>query len=511
MHKPWLHLALAIPALLAGCGGNVGSAPPAPVISFPGQLPSPPDAPPDTPAVTSLKGQLWHSTGTSGVQRRVVVLDDLSFLGWWMEPAASGPPAYGLFSGGLQPQASNSFFATPDMVAMRLPYGLSTVGNVFSMTSPQASETQVVFDADSDTMRADAHAQEVLSIAQRSGRYAGELQLPGRREPVNLQWDAAGALTLSLTSLAANNCGATGQASPLAGAPAGVLAFTLSFSGAGCPTVNGGASLSGITVSGEIDASSADAFVLFGVDGLRSAPLLLPAARAPAPALQGAWTGVLDAAPMDFHVAVLDDLSLLGWFHDPSQTPPAYGLVLSTLQPPAPGATSFGGGQLQTWTVPVQPVTVPVANPGFAGPLPVSDSMSGYFGWPATMHAVPIAQQALPMAQRSGRYAGVMRLPGLQLATTLVWGADGSLSLSLSDWPACTAAGQAGALVGGPARWLSFHLGFSGAGCPTTSNHLNLSGVEVQGGVDAASGDAFMLFGSDNAHQTTLLLPATRQ
>src|SRR5690606_33720874 len=104
-------------------------------------------------------------------------------------------------------------------------------------------------------------------------RYAGELPLAGHREPVSLQWAADGSFALSLTRLPQNACAATGQVSPLANAPARLLAFTLSFSGTACPAIEiPNASpgqpatvvpLSTLSFSGAIDAASADAFVLF--------------------------------------------------------------------------------------------------------------------------------------------------------------------------------------------------------------------------------------------------------
>lgn len=509
----FVFLGLMVSALLAGCGGQ-NHAPPAPSVSFPGQLPTLPEPEPE---VSALNGQVWTSTSPSGPQRRVVVRDDLGFLGWWMEQPDSGPPVYGVFSGELQPQAGTDRFDTTDMVSLRLPPYQLTLGADFAMSTPQAGDTQVAFQSPTttETMRADTDAQLALSMAQRSGRYAGELQLPGRREPVSLQWDAVndtlGTLTLSLTSLPANSCSASGQASPLAGAPSRVLGFTLTFSGAGCPdvAVSGPSTinLNTVTLSGAIDASSADEFVLFGVNDAWL-PLVLPAKRVPPLALQGAWNGAINGTQIGFHVAVLDNWNVLGWFNDPTRPDQAHGLVLGSVQPPVPGDTQFGGAPLLAWT-PLLFVADPSAIPGFSGPLPVSEVMNGQLGGPATLHAVPIAQQALPMAVRSGQYTGNLQLPQLSVPVQLNWSVDGELSLSMAGWPSCAADGQTQALEGGPARWLSVALLFRGVGCPTV-NGTTLAGAEVHGAIDAASGDRFVLFAIDNTHLVPLVLPATR-
>lgn len=514
MNKLCLALGWVVSALLAGCGGQ-NHTPPAPTAAFSGQWPTLPDPEPE---VTALNGQLWTSTQPGGPQRHIVVNDDLGFMGWWMEQPDAGPPVYGVFYGGLAPHAGTDRFDTTDMVSLQLPPYQVQLGDSFAMTSPQAGETQVAFNSPTttETMRAEASARVGLSMQARSGRYAGELQLPGRREPVSLQWDAVsdtqGTITLSLTNLPGNNCSATGQASPLAGAPARLLAFTLAFSGAGCPdvviagpsTIN----LGTVTISGAIDASSADAFVLFGATDSRL-PLLLPATRVPPVALQGAWTGAINGTQIGLRVAVLDDWSVLGWFNDPTRPDQAHGLLLGSLQPPAPGDTSFGGAPLLNW-VPLTFGANPSSIPGFSGPLPVSEVMSGQLGGPATVHAVPIAQQALPMAVRSGQYAGNLQLPQLSVPARLTWNADGSIHLSMSGWPSCAADGQTEALQGGPARWLSVSLVFSGAGCPSVNGNQNLAQVAIHGAVDASSGDAFVLFGLDDNRQVPLVMPATR-
>lgn len=508
-------VASMLSALLIGCGGNVSVPPAASTFTFPGQ-PAGPSDPPE-PEVNALNGQLWTSNLPGGPQRHVVVMDDLSFLGWWMEQPDSGPPVYGVFEGSLTPQAGTDLALTPDMVSMRLPhYGLSIAQ--FGMTTPQAGESQLAFDQDLNTttntepMRASALARQSLPMDQRSGRYAGELQLSDRREPVSLQWNGDGSLSLSMTNLLPGACGATGQVSALAGAPARLLGFTLTFSGSNCPTVQllppNSVGLNGLSVSGAIDASSADAFVLFGSNGLHRLPLLLPATRVPPPALQGAWTGAINGTQIGFHVAVLDNWNVMGWFSDPTRADQAHGLVLGSVRPPAPGDASFGGDPLLAW-VPLSFVADPSVLPGFSGPLPVSETMNGQLGGPATLQAVPIAQQALPMAVRSGSYRGNLQLPQLSVPVQLKWSANGDLSLSLTGWPSCTADGQTGALAAGPARWLSVALFFRGVGCPTVSG-TNLAGVDVIGAIDATSGDRFVLFGIDNTRRVPLVLPATR-
>jgi hypothetical protein len=286
MNKFCFAAGLMAAAWLAGCGGQTG-APPAPTIHIAGL---PPAANPDAPVVTALNGQVWASTSPGGPQRRVVVRDDLGFLGWWVQQPDTGPPIYGVFEGSLSAMEGTNRFGTLETVSLQLPdYDLSITQ--LGMTAPEAGESRMGFDVDMastatselEPMRADALAHQPLPMEQRSGRFAGELQLSDRREPVSLQWNGDGSLNLSMTQLPGADCGAFGQTTPLTGAPVRVLAFTLTFSGAGCPTLQlsspASVGLAGLSVSGAIDASSADAFVMFGQDSVTRMPLVLPATR----------------------------------------------------------------------------------------------------------------------------------------------------------------------------------------------------------------------------------------
>lgn len=283
MPRPWQGLSLLAGALIAACGGSVGPAPPARYITVPGSPADPgPEPPPAAPS--ALNGQLWESTSPATESAfRVAVLDDFSFMGWWVKRPDASPPVYGVVVGGLWQQANPDRFETVDMVSMQVPDFETSVAT-FSVPMPLSAETAVQFGTESTTMHAVPLAQEPLSMAQRSGQYTGELQLPGHREPVNLQWAANGTLTLSLSNAPGSGCVATGQATPTGGGPARLLAFSLGFSGAGCPQLVAGPQLfdlNGLSVSGGIDASSSDAFVLFGSDGLHHAPMVLPATRRP--------------------------------------------------------------------------------------------------------------------------------------------------------------------------------------------------------------------------------------
>lgn len=493
---------------LLGCGGDIRLSPSDAVIGNPGPEPAEPGTPNTEPQpLATLGSQLWIETDPTGAQRHVVVNDELDFIGWWKEEHASGPPSYGLFSGGLHPSATGGRFDSEDAVTWHLPAHRIDIG-LFAMDRPSAGTSRIQHGEDMGTLQASPLAHEALGMPQRSGRYAGELQLPGGREPVSLRWEDDGRISLVLTDLPRADCRGTGLATPKAGAPARVLAFEMVFEGTGCPLLSTGTNLAGDTLTGAIDTVSADEFVLFGFDGLRTRAVLLPARRVPEPALQGAWTGLINNTQIGFRLAVLSDWTVMGWYRDPSRADQAYGLTLSYLQPPAPGATQFGGTDLSNW-IPLSPNPEPLVAPGFAGPLPVTESMQGQFASAATLHAVPIAEQALPMTERSGRYRGELQVLQRKLPAELDWGADGSLVLSLANWPACTGRGQAQPLQGGPARWMSFQLVFSGSVCPA-SGSTPLADLMLRGAVDAASGDAFVLFGLDSSRLVSLVLPAQR-
>lgn len=290
MKRLWWSAALLGPLWLVACGGDVSVAPAAPYLSIPGSPgladpgtdpgtdPGPgPEPEPFQPA--AVNGQMWSGANTTGKTWRVLVRDEFGFLGWWREDHGSGPPTYGIFRGDLQAPDSNGRVETTDMVVMQLPDHHTSIGNM-GMGLPVAGESHMDFEGDASTVRALPLAHQELSMAQRSGRYAGELQLPGRREPVSLHWEADGRISLTLSHLPAADCGASGLAAPLAGAPARLLAVALSFTGNGCPQASTGVNLAGITVQATVDAESADTFVLFGMDGLGTLPLLLPASRA---------------------------------------------------------------------------------------------------------------------------------------------------------------------------------------------------------------------------------------
>lgn len=515
---------------LLGCGGDVSMPPPAPWIHIPGSLapsepvpspgrpsgpstpadPGPGDPPPPPP--TDIQAQLWTSVDSTGVQHRVVVSADLGFIGWWKQEHEAAPSSYGLYEGGLLPSSGVSGrFENGDTASIRLPDHQLAIVN-FSLDAPQQGLSRLTLANDTQMLRADPLAHQALSMAQRSGRYAGELQLPGRREPVSLRWNDQGQISAVLTALPQADCVGTGQAQAMPGAPARALSMELSFAGTGCPSLSTGVNLAGATIRGAVDAGSADRFVLFGTDTHRQRSLLLPAMRVAEPDLKSAWTGTLDVDPrISFHFAVLEDLSFMGWAFNPdfAGAGPAHGILLGQLPPAVPGSSSFGGGTLNSWW-PATPVTVPLPTPGFTGPLPVTEVMHGTFDSPATMHEVPIASQALSMAERTGLYGGDLQLPDLRLDARLQWAADGSLNLSMAALPACQLSGRAQALLGGPARWRSVEVSFSGTGCPVIAGSLPLAGVTVRGGIDAASGDRFVLFAIDAARRVPVVMDATR-
>src|SRR5690606_38860016 len=87
----------------------------------------------------------------------------------------------------------------------------------FTGPLPVGTDMNVEFASSPARMHASPIAQLPLPMRVRSGRYAGELQLPGLREPSVLTWDADGNLELSLTQW--SGCGATGKADVLLGAP----------------------------------------------------------------------------------------------------------------------------------------------------------------------------------------------------------------------------------------------------------------------------------------------------
>lgn len=514
--------ALCAASWLVGCGGDIRPPPTTAAIGIdgmprqeptpttPGTPGSPGEEPPPSPP-TSLKNQVWVATDPTGPQRRVVIDEDEEFIGWWQEDHASGPPSYGVFSGTLRPTTTEGHFASDDSVTSKLPQHQQIVGLV-AMDTPQAGNSRLTHGDDTVTVHSDPQAHEALDMAQRSGRYAGELQLPGKREPVSLRWEPDGRLSLMLTDVPRADCRASGQASPKAGAPVRVLAFELVFAGAGCPQLSTGSNLAGLTINGAIDTTSADQFVLFGFDPIRTMAMVLPATRVPELALQGAWTGALNTMDWGFRIAVLDDHSLIGWQYTANYaggSGPAHAVVRGNVAPPAPGASGFGGGQLREW-IPTDPATVSVPSPGFVGPLPVSDEMQGTFGLPASWHAAPIGHIDLPASVRNGSYSGDLQVAGLRTPASLQWGVDGTLKVLLSSYPGCTLNGHANALAGGPVRWRSFDLEFSGAACPTVLGIVPLARRTVRGAIDAKSGDEFVLFGLDDSQQVALAMAARR-
>lgn len=98
----------------------------------------------------------------------------------------------------------------------------------------------------------------------------------------------------------------------------------------------------------------------------------------------------------------------------------------------------------------------------------------------------------------------------MRTPATLDWGLDGRLSMHLSAYPGCTLSGQASAITGGPVRWRSVDMVF-GAACPTVWGGMALEGRHVTGGIDAKSGDEFVLFGVDSSQNFSLVLPAKRR
>jgi hypothetical protein len=518
-------LALGLVSWLVACGGDISVAPAGAVVATQGTpgLESPPGTPgspgtPDTeptlpsaPPPSTLDQQLWASVSPTGPQRRVVTTDDLDVIGWWKEEPASGPPSYGVFSGSLRPTATAGHFESEDSATWGLPHEGLRIG-LFGMDAPVNGLSQIVHGDDTATLRYVALAHEPLSMAQRSGRYAGELQLPGRREPVSLRWSIDGQLRLVLTDLPAADCVGTGQAAPKPGAPVRVLAVELSFVGNGCPELTSGVGLAGATVTGAIDAESADSFVLFGTDANRQRALLLPAMRVPEVALQGAWTGATGIFG-GLRFAMLNDHRFVGWTYDPDYGGTgvsAHGVVRGSVPPPSVQAAHFGGGPLRLW-VPSDPSSVPLMNPGLIGPLPVSESMNATFSVSSMdLHDAPIAHLPLSSRVRSGRYAGVLQMAGLRSTATLQWGSDDALIVRMDGYPDCTLSGRAAELAGGPARWRSFHMVFTGPGCPIGLGNRPLEGMAISGAIDARSGDEFVLFGLDDGESVALVLPATR-
>lgn len=514
--------ALCAASWLVGCGGDIRPPPTGAVIGIdgmprleptpatPGTPGSPGGEPPPSPS-TSLKNQVWVATDPTGPQRRLVIDEDGGFIGWWQEDHASGPPSYGVFNGTLRPTSTEDHFASDDSVTSTLPQHQQTIGLV-AMDTPTAGNSRLTHGDHTVAVQSAPQAHEALDMAQRSGRYAGELQLPGGREPVSLRWETDGRLSLMLTDRPRADCRASGLASPQAGAPARVLAFELVFAGAGCPPLSTGSNLAGLTVTGAIDTSSVDQFVLFGFDTFRSMALVLPATRVPELALQGAWTGALNAMDWGFRIAVLDDHSVIGWQYTANYAGgggPAHAVVRGYVAPPAPGASGFGGGQLRDW-VPSDPATVSVPNPGFVGPLPVSDEMQGTFSMPATWHAAPIGHIDLPASVRSGTYSGALQVGGLVTPASLQWGVDGTLKVVMSAYPGCSLTGWANPLAGGPARWRSFELAFGSTACPTVMGIVPLARRTVRGAIDAKSGDEFVLFGLDDSQQVAMAMAAKR-
>lgn len=529
MSKRWWCVGALIVAWLTGCGGNVSVAPEAPVVTVHGApgvaSPGTPDTPPDPGAdpPTTLTTQLWASAEPGGPQWRLVVGDDLSFRGWWVEEHDSGPPSYGVVIGGLQPPVDGGPFTSPDATVMHLP----TQGTAFraiSLSAPVGKQVDIGFDSRTFSTRADPLAHQDIPMAQRSGDYAGELVLPGRREPVSLHWAADGQVSLSLTDLASGDCHASGQVLAQPGEPARVLSLALTFAGAACPPANATTHLSGLTVRARIDTASADAFVLFGSEPVLNMPLLLAATRVPAVALLGAWTG-MNADSQEFHVAVfntnLGRPGVRGWTRKPNANPPntyTYGLVEGDLDLPAADANRFS----QRFLLYLAALNYDNRYIDFSGPLPVSANMQGQFdSSAASLQPSPIAQLALPMHERVGRYAGELQLPGLREPSELTWDAQGNLNLNLTQRAgqgpggdlSCGATGSIIATALEPARWLRFTLTFNGNNCPLTSTGVNPSGRIVRGSIDAASGDAFVLFGMNDVSEGFTLpavLPAKR-